>query len=311
MNKRKLFAAITLAATAIAPAAIAVSCTRTPTDVLSLKDVKLNSTFNNLKFSEYQKVGSIFDKKITKKVRDASGTIVKRTANLWEWFRYAEGEIVKVSDGDTVTVRITKQPYSFPGETGIKLPNKVRVRIPFIDTLEEHGHGGVEIDPEEKRLALQDHEYAEKLLPEGSKVRLIADSWTDASYDRVVASLFIGEGFQKNFSVEMLAGGYTLPRLNDSTRGSFTTQFDDESKINISSYMLPFLAYAYNEGIYEKRGFYKSEVKDPYQLATKYKSHGEGIIETGRYLLSQYYVKRGSVTEQNNIFKWLLKKLSL
>lgn len=313
MSKKKLFSAIALVAVTVMPATLAVSCVKTPKDVLSLKDKQLNSSFNNLKMSEYQKVGTIFDKQVTINAKNPiTDKIESRTTTLWELFQYLEGEVVRVTDGDTLVIRITKQPYAREGTNppaDLQIGTEISVRIPFIDTLEEHTHGDNTVDPEEKRLALQDHEFAEKLLPVGTKVRLVSDNWSNKTYNRYTAAVFFGEGYQRNFSTEMLAGGYTLPRLANDVGGRFRTYFKMDVKASVSSYILPFLAYAYNEGVHEKRGFYQSEVKDPYDLASKYKSHGEGIIEAGRYILSQYYIQSGEVNEQTNIFKWLGKEL--
>jgi lipoprotein, possible nuclease len=85
-----------------------------------------------------------------------------------------EGEITKVVDGDTVYARITKLPKKIGNySTTFKVGQIIKLRIPSIDTLEEHVPNK-EVDPVEKAYALRDHAFAESLLPVGTKVIMVS-----------------------------------------------------------------------------------------------------------------------------------------
>ena len=76
--------------------------------------------------------------------------------------------------GDTVYAKITKLPKEIGNyKTTFKVGDIIKLRIPSIDTFEEHVPGQ-EVDPVEKAYALRDHAFAESLIPVGTKVRMVS-----------------------------------------------------------------------------------------------------------------------------------------
>ena len=303
---------------------LSVSCTDyEKTKLLEHPDNK--EGFNGLPLKEYSKVGKLLNQKVTQKAQsdekpDPQTGLPKfkeYTETYWDWFHSMEGEITKVVDGDTVYAKITKLPKKIGNyETTFKVGDIIKLRIPSIDTLEEHVPNK-EVDPIEKAYALRDHAFAESLLPVGTKVRMVSPNWANKTYDRYLADLFFGENFERNFSTEMLAGGYTLPRLpwNGEYLASFRSNYNHKIKETYTDLILPYLAYAFNDGIAKKRGFYnwKNEelkqawleyFKDPYQFSANYKSHGTSLISESEGILSSKFSKYRK-NEKNQLFRWI------
>ena len=303
---------------------LSVSCTDyEKTKLLEHPDNK--EGFNGLPLKEYSKVGKLLNQKVTQKAQsdekpDPQTGLPKfkeYTETYWDWFHSMEGEITKVVDGDTVYAKITKLPKKIGNyETTFKVGNIIKLRIPSIDTLEEHVPNK-EVDPIEKAYALRDHAFAESLLPVGTKVRMVSPNWANKTYDRYLADLFFGENFERNFSTEMLAGGYTLPRLpwNGEYLASFRSNYNHKIKETYTDLILPYLAYAFNDGIAKKRGFYNWKnkelkqagleyFKNPYQFSANYKSHGTSLISESEGILSSKFSKYRK-NEKNQLFRWI------
>ncbi|TPI03086.1 thermonuclease family protein [Mycoplasma struthionis] len=262
-------------------------------------------------FSDYKNVGKVFDKVVKQKVRDENGNIVEKSISLWDLFNYAEGTISKLADGDTVRVRITNPPKP-RGGTKFDIPEEISIRIPMIDTLEENTPSAT---PRERELAAMDSAYARTLLPVGTKVRVVAaEGWSSKSFNRFVAYVFFGENFTRNFGIEMLAGGYTLARLEGNDAFVFSNYLDTpaETAKSIRAYLLPYAAYAMNEGILKKRGFYGAPTSfdGPYVLTKEYKDHGQSMVDNSLPILHpKLWEKPSLANEKNNIYKVLeLKK---
>lgn len=302
---------------------LSVSCTDyEKTKLLEHPDNK--EGFNGLPLKEYSKVGKLLNQKVTQKAqsdeKDPQTGLPKLeeyTETYWDWFHSMEGEITKVVDGDTVYARITKLPKKIGNySTTFKVGQIIKLRIPSIDTLEEHVPNK-EVDPVEKAYALRDHAFAESLLPVGTKVRMVSPNWANKTYDRYLADLFFGENFERNFSTEMLAGGYTLPRLpwNGEYLASFRSNYNRKVKETYTDLILPYLAYAFNDGIAKKRGFYNwknqelkqaglKHFKNPYQFSANYKSHGTSLISESEGILSSKFSKYRK-NEKNQLFRWI------
>ena len=275
---------------------LSVSCTDyEKTKLLEHPDNK--EGFNGLPLKEYSKVGKLLNQKVTQKAQSDEKDpqtglpmLKEYTETYWDWFHSMEGEITKVVDGDTVYARITKLPKEIGN---------------YSTTFEEHVPGQ-EVDPVEKAYALRDHAFAESLIPVGTKVRMVSPNWSSKTYDRYVADLFFGENFERNFSTEMLAGGYTLPRLpwNHEYLASFRANYNKKIKEMFTDLILPYLAYAFNDGIAKKRGFYKKDFKNPYEFSANYKSHGTSLISESEGILSSKFSKYKK-TKENQLFRWI------
>ncbi|AZG68398.1 hypothetical protein [Mycoplasma struthionis] len=310
-----------LSATTLVPIA-AISCAKKDegTSALTKNDIKLEAKSENVKnlikasypvdFSDYKHVGKVFDQEVKQRIRNDSGEIVSRQIKLWDLFNYAEGEITRIADGDTVRVRITKQPKAVASGR-IEIPDEISIRIPMIDTLEENTPSAT---PRERGLAKMDSDYAKSMLPLGTRVRVVAENWASKSYNRFVAYVFFGDNFERNFGIEMLAAGYTLARLDGNEAFAFSNDLDlpQENAKPIRSYLLPYAAYAFNEGILEKRGFYGAPTSfaNPYVFSKEYKDHGVSIVNSSLPILHpKLWEKPSLANEKNNIYKVLeLKK---
>ena len=198
---------------------------------------------------EYSKVGKLLNRKFNK-------------YSYWSLMGACEATLTSYSDGDTMNFSVKKQPKELAHDDGIldykkeDFPSTFAVRISLIDTLEEHLPGGI-VSPAEKALAQEDKAFAEQMLPIGSTVRVVPpDGKITKSYNRIVAHIFFGEHFEKNYSVELVANGYTLPRIGDDDKFQFRDSYTQIKKNSIQGILLPYFAYAFNEGIEKKRGFY-------------------------------------------------------
>ncbi|BAP39650.1 thermonuclease family protein [Metamycoplasma canadense] len=282
-------------------------------------DLELNDTFVINK-SEYNKVGKIFDKKIQyKKIVNWETQEVKTVEEtLWEFFSGIEGTVESIADGDTLTVKVDKQLSTNKG-----IPKKgqlVKVRIPLIDTLEQNTS---DVKEREKKLSHLDWDYVKSIIPIGSKVRLISDNLSNNSYDRIVSYVFFGQNFEKNFSIEMLANGWTLPRIGKDEFKTFTFDFKKDLKSSVASYLIPFAAYAFNFGYTNKKGFYAKEGVNitlnnkeenikfnyPQDLSNEYKSHGEDLMNDAYRFLYPFNIERNKrkifLNKENNFYEFL------
>lgn len=99
-------------------------------------------------------MGTIFNKSINYRmyVTDEKGnkTIREVSQSLWDYYNYIEGEVTRIFDGDTIEIKVTKQPNPKPGGKVLNVPTTMKLRIPMIDTLEENTP---EVGKEEKELA--------------------------------------------------------------------------------------------------------------------------------------------------------------
>ncbi|MGY6172207.1 thermonuclease family protein [Candidatus Mycoplasma pogonae] len=140
--------------------------------------------------------------------------IEKKDINKFDFIKMAEGkewgegEIVRWKDGDTPEVK-----YSKPGS---EVKEKASIRIMFLDTPEKFS-GSKPTTGLENTWANAATNFAEKLLPPGSKIRIIFTG--DKSYDRLVGEIFYGKDFSKSFSVSMVENGYSLPQLSTAQKG--------------------------------------------------------------------------------------------
>ncbi|RMA79093.1 hypothetical protein JN00_0144 [Metamycoplasma subdolum] len=288
---------------------------------VSYKDIKLNSFYEGIEPKDYAKIGKLFYKKTTlSKKHPITGALTTWQGTYWEKFNYRDMTVTGWSDGDTL-----KADWIDGG--GIK--RACKIRISGIDTLEE---GTPTVKRRERALAALDHRYANSIIPKGAKIRAIAENWANSSYDRLVANIFFdkpGEEqgkFYRNFSTEMLAGGWTLPRFSSGETGAFTSNYNEKEFDSPFALMLPYMAYAFNEGIEQNRGFYNPEsykykgvendVKNggrgeamvsPYEFTLEYVDHGIGMIANGggEYILSAEFSKFDKLEPNNSIFAFI------
>ncbi|MDD1373447.1 thermonuclease family protein [Metamycoplasma hyosynoviae] len=281
-----------------------------------------------VQFQNYKNIGEVFDQSVVGGILTENPqnpldppVTVEKKFTYWEWFSYVDATVERITDGDTLEIKALTKPFSVTGavDSSIEVGKTYKVRISTIDTLEEHAPENKAIDKVEKAFAELDHKYAEKLILVGSKVRLVSDSWSVTSYNRKVASLFFGEKYQRNFACEMLAGGYTLPRIQDQRKVFENGYLANGKKDSILALLLPYLAYAYNEGLEQKRGFYSTtepevvalkkehnvKINTVYDLAKLYKEHGD-MAGQGEYILSpKYSINPDNKTD--NIFRFIKK----
>lgn len=291
---------------------LSVSCMTVDKEKINLSKFNVIKKNYEIPVYEFSKVGTIFNKSINYRmyVTDEKGnkTIKEVSQSLWDYYNYIEGEVTRIFDGDTIEIKVTKQPNPKPGGKVLHVPTTMKLRIPMIDTLEENTP---EVGKEEKELAKKDHAYAEKLIPIGSKVRVISSNWSEKTYDRFVGYVFFGKNFERQFDIEMLAGGYTLARL-DTTKviSEFIADLSKESTEakEIRSYLLPYAAYAINYGILNRKGFYGevANMRSPYELSSKYLEHGQGMVDFSLSILHYNYWKKPKLaTKKNNIYRYL------
>lgn len=303
--KKKILTFLPLATIALPIAA--VSCQkeekeRSPIiDNFKVEGMPLNSELN--------KVGSIFDNKT--KVVDKNG--VEHEVTLWDYFHAIEGEIISTADGDTVTIKVTKQPKQLPYEkTPVVVNDVMSLRISNIDTLEENT---AKVSERERKLAEIDHAFADGLIL-NKTVRVISSNWGNQSYNRYIANVFYGDNFERNFGVDMLHNGYTLARLDKVDLSIFESKYESGRLISdpdIRSLLMPYLAFAINDAYQSKRGFYNAptNIKNPIALSREYGEHGEDMIDNSSMILLPEYLPYPKLAKaNNNIYKYFesLKK---
>lgn len=258
------------------------------------------------KMYELDKVGSIFDNKTI--VEDLNGK--EHEITLWDYFHAVEGEITHLADGDTVTIKVTKQPKKLPfEETPVVVNEVMSLRISNIDTLEENTN---KVSDRERSLAEMDHKFADSLLL-GQKVRVISENWSKQSYNRFVANVFYGENFNRNFGVDMLANGYTLARMETIDFNIFSSKYKTNRLISdpdIRSLLMPYLAFAINYGYQAKKGFYGDPVNlaSPLALSREYAEHDKDMINNSDMILRPEYLPYPNLAKpSNNIYKFFEK----
>ncbi|MCY2903024.1 thermonuclease family protein [Mycoplasmopsis arginini] len=296
---------------------VAISCSNENQDFFD--NLNLNSTFVVEK-DKIEEVGKIFDSTIETEEIINFETKEKRivSKSLWEKFSAVDGKITRIFDGDTVEVVIENKLVE--SNNAFNVGDKVKVRIPLIDTLEQNVK---DVTEREKKLSHIDTEYVHNVLKPGTKVRLISDNWTDGSYDRKIAYLFFGEGFKKNFSIDMLANGWTLPRINNNDLIAFISDFNNVDKSSVKSYLLPFVARAFNHGYINKKGFYVNEGVNitlnnkqinikfnlPMDLAKEYIAHGSTLMSDAYQFLYPFNIEKKNRPKfgnpKNNIYEFL------
>ncbi|AWX42877.1 Uncharacterised protein [Metamycoplasma cloacale] len=291
---------------------LSLKCEKTKDKIEPVWNVAPKAKWYTTDFSNYHEVGREFDKTFETTVFDRkNATRVKKTINYWQKFSYVDGEVVSMADGDTITVKAETDSWSYEWQTpAFKVGQLLKVRIESIDTLEENVPN-VQVDPEEKKWAQRDHEFAAKLLPIGSKVRLAFANVSNMTYDRVVAHVFFGENYWRNFSVEMLAGAVTLARIGETEIASYEANYNENIKESPSSILLPYLAYAFNEGISEKKGFYNPSndeyFESPAEFSKMYKAHGE-MLPQSLYILDPALAPKGYTVSSRNIYHFIKSK---
>ncbi|WP_373590274.1 thermonuclease family protein [Metamycoplasma equirhinis] len=303
---------LTIATVSILPLAVASSCDKK----LVQADIEQNleENYASLRASDYHNVGRILYQNVENPIKDKFDDIIRVKRTLWEKFNYIEGKIKNIIDGDTIDIEVTQQPrISYSGKE-IIIPSTIKIRIPMIDTLEENTP---EVKEREKSLAHIDSDYARKLLPAGTKVRVVSENWTNKSYNRHVGSIFFGEKYEKNFAIEMLAAGYTLARIPEDAISDFKYSYEEpfDNDKNLYTYLLPYAAYAMNDAIINKRGFYgefelfgkKEQFNGPYDFAKEYLEHGEEIISTSRFIMHPKLWRNVEPDAKNNIYKFVAK----
>lgn len=294
-----------------------ISCSNT-----EFENLKLNETFFGVE--DYHKVGEIFNQKFTRTeiVNRETREEKKVTKSLWENFNAIEAKVTRVVDGDTIWFSVVKGSISDTQEKMFEPGTELRIRVPLTDTLEEYG----DASEREKELAAYDSAFARSLLPVGTTVRLISDNWASGSYDRKVAYIFFGENFEKQFDIEMLANGYTMLRISESDFKSFVTDYNEEIKPVISSYLAYYAAKAFNDGYTKKRGFYRTEghkvtingkeetlkFKNPQQFSEVFDAHGSALISDAYRFLYPFNIEKQHRklynNPQNNIYEFLKTK---
>ncbi|AWX69470.1 thermonuclease family protein [[Mycoplasma] anseris] len=304
MNKLKKLLLLGTPFVCLSVPVLAVSCQKKPV----YNSVKATGEY--IPFNEYSRVGNLFDRKFSKtifdRIQDKDITV---ETNYWEQFSYIDCEVISWADGDTVTVRSITPSFTYFGTPARGKGSIIKVRISSIDTLEEH-LPNTEVDPNEKAFAEIDHAFAESICPKGSIVRLITNNWADNSHDRSVGEIFFGENFEKCFSVEMLANGYTLARLEKTVFNSFKANHNLDIKPSISDLLFPYLAYGINYAIDNKKGFYdqtkEKHFKSPQEFSNMYKAHGD-MLSHSLTILDPAFDKEGKITPENNIYSILTK----
>ena len=271
-------------------------------------DMTINEEFGfdkpePIPLKEYSKVGKLLDRKF----KYNSGN----EYSYWDLMGACEATLISYSDGDTMNFSVKEQPKVLTLNNGIvvnkeNFPSTFAVRISLIDTLEEHIPGGT-VSPAEKALAQEDKAFAEQMLPVGSTVRVVPHDWKiTKSYNRIVAHVFFGEHFEKNYSVELVANGYTLPRIGDDDKLQFLYSYNQAKKENIQGFLLPYFAYAFNDGIENKKGFYnpnranqgKTFFKNVSEFNKMYITHGN-LMPYLEYILDSKFSTMKSLKQKN------------
>lgn len=292
---------------------VAISCSK------NYDDIKLNNTFA-FDIKDYEQIGKIFDSSFeTEIIKDLETRETEKIiTTLWERFAGVDATITRVFDGDTVEVSVVN---NLTEKTSFAKGELVKIRIPLIDTLEQNTEGVTE---REKKLSNLDSKFVETILRPGTKVRLLSDNWTNGSYNRKVAYLFFGENYHKNFSIEMLSNGWTLPRISQTDFKTFKIDYNNVEKTTVLSYLLPYVARAFNDGYMNKKGFYVEEgvnitlsgtptnikFKLPMDLSKEYIAHGSTLMSDAYQFLHPHNIDKKNrakfVNPENNIFEFLI-----
>lgn len=151
------------------------------------------------------------------------------------------------------------------------------LRVESIDTPESHvkdNHGKwISTSGVEKEWADKATEFGKKEIPAGSTIRLVFQ--VGGTYGRDVASVFYGDHFENNYSVNIIKSGFALPFINSS---SLVIVMDRVT--NPLHYVGVPIADAFNDAILNKRGMYGM---DPSNIS---KVHGTTNINSSKYVPS-------------------------
>lgn len=112
--------------------------------------------------------------------------------------------IVKWNDGDTPTIALNQTGWD----------KQINVRIKDVDTPEKgkkEGNQYVETQGLEHKFATDATNFAQKLIPVGSKVTFLFFGEVKKSYERYVGTILIGhDGIYRNYSVEANQAGFSV-----------------------------------------------------------------------------------------------------
>ncbi|WP_025755623.1 thermonuclease family protein [Mycoplasmopsis cricetuli] len=166
---------------------------------------------------------------------------------------YFDAEIVKYSDGDTLTV-IAKTDLP---KYNVKKGELHKIRLSGIDTPEK-AIQKTKAAPIEYAFAELPSKFMEDLfnlplnetLKLKDKVRIGFITGKD-TYERITADVFFGENYQYSYNLEVVSAGLTLP-LDDKTEW----QFKIKSPNNYYSLVYPKMFKNFNEAIEQNRGFF-------------------------------------------------------
>lgn len=203
---------------------------------------------------------------------------IKRTpeafsaAKMWESFvptQYFDAEIINWIDGDTLVVKKD-------GETKTRT-----IRVYDIDTPEiNHDHAGsAHVDSAEERWGLEATNFAKKLIPVHSTIRLVSTG--SETYNRLVASIFYGDNFENNFEVKIIEAGLAFPDVD----------VDTIKKYYYVNYWIGLDLYnAYHSAVNNHRGIFSiGSIKDIEKVITTHgvkdtsmfnPNNDEGILRT-------------------------------
>ncbi|CAC13198.1 LIPOPROTEIN [Mycoplasmopsis pulmonis] len=211
MKKRTLFLILSLTSIALLPS-VFISCSHSTE--AKLREPKLNF---NVDVEEFK--------------------------NNHPGFEVYDGEMASYGDGDTFVVNLYRNP---------KNPTRAfatKIRIQLIDTPESSDiNKDGKYSEAEKKWGKKASDKVKELIPLNSKVRVFLSG--AKTYDREVGTVFFGENFSRNFSVEMINAGLARPNGIDFLK----TQYENPK--HMANFLAIELAYAFNSAINNKRGMF-------------------------------------------------------
>ncbi|UVD81721.1 thermonuclease family protein [Mycoplasma iguanae] len=200
---------------------------------------------------------------------------------LWEKLPVtAEGTLVSWTDGDTAII-------NYQLKNSDELVTNKRIRIMYLDTPEtkkQQNGEWVSTTGTEFKFANEAKLYAEKIIPAGSKIKLIFKGTNGIpeadTYGRLIGTIFYGENFAKNFSVEMVGQGFSIPFTEN--RSSLLEDYLPDH------YLVRALAEAFNEAYYSKKGIHslRTDTKSFNYFDDIFKTRGIGSnISQAKYFI--------------------------
>ncbi|WP_436358784.1 thermonuclease family protein [Mycoplasma sp. 480] len=176
-------------------------------------------------------------------------------------FEKLNAKIVKWKDGDTPVLDFGDN-QTIEGQQSI--------RVAGIDTPEKNLGKDHKIDDFEKSWAEKASKFGENTLPPGTEVTFIYGSKVTRSYERVVGWIFYKQNnIWKDYSVEIIREGLTLPNIKKAWDVSFKTNVEYYEGIKMWN--------AFYNAIENHRNFYQNinSESELYEFAQKvYKSRG-------------------------------------